>query len=433
MSEITKQRLLILAICLTTIPFFATVNLPSNWGLGTQDIQSVALYFSAVSGYIGVALLIWQLLLGTRSVSGLFFDDLPDKLKLHHKLGMYGSIAVLLHPVLLLVVYSESLVYVLWPTDDSSFELAVTYGRIAFWGMVLLWLSAVIFRKYISYRLWRYGHILASYSALAFVILHTPEIGSSFKNDWIQFYWYSFMAIAAICLILRLRFLTGLGKVKYTVVNKSDLNDKVYTITLKPVKKQLVIAAGQHVFIQAALLRESHPFSVLDYDPKTGQLQITIKVFGRFTSKLRNIKVGQKLLLDGPYGNFLSTQNNDKLTVYVAGGIGITPFYQNAISSNNKNTYLFFVNQDKQTVVFGDEFRSKLADNYIELFTQENIKGKNIEHGRFSSDILLRYINNPSNAQFYICGPKGMMDSATQQIKNCGVSEKNIHTEDFSF
>lgn len=433
MPEATKQRLTILAMMLATLPFFIAVNLPSVTGMNTSSLQSVALYFSAVSGYIGISLLIWQLILGTRTISGLFFDDLPDKLKLHHKLGMYGAIAILLHPLLLLVAYSEMPVYLFWPSNAGTFELSVTYGRIAFWSALLLWTSAVLLRRFIPYRFWRYGHILTSYTALILVILHVPEIGSSFKNDWVQFYWYIFVAIAIICIALRLRYLFGYGKVKYKVTNKQFLNDLVYVLTLQPQEKQLPIAAGQHIYLQMALLRESHPFTVLDYDSNTGKIRVAIKIFGRFTKKLSSVKTGQDLLIDGPYGVFLNSQSTSQPTIFIAGGIGITPFYQQSVGSDNQSIYLFFVNQNVKNVIFRDEFMRSLGSRYIEFFTQEDIKQKNTEYGRFSSKILSKYAPNAPNGQYYVCGPKGMMDAAKEQLIQYGVPRSNIHTEEFSF
>lgn len=336
MPEILKQRLVLCLIALTTVPFVLVVNMPS-WG----DVSSVALYFSSIFGYIGVALLVWQLMLGTRTVSGLFFDDLPDKLKLHHWLGMYGSIAILLHPILLLVAYSETIWYLLWPVNGGSFEFYVTLGRIAFWGLVALWTSAVVIRKLIPYRLWRYAHMMVAYPALVLAVLHAPAVGSSFGNSWVQFYWYIFVAVILICAALRLRHLFGFGKVRYAVSGNESLNDEVYVLTLQAQEKRLDILPGQYIYLQPSLLRESHPFTVLDCDAGTGRVRVAIKVSGRFTKKLLGLKTGQNILVDGPYGKFLAGQSADVPTVFIAGGIGVTPFYQQVMQGDISNVYIF--------------------------------------------------------------------------------------------
>ena len=154
MSEKSKRYTLLGVITLLALPFFVAVSLPKQWGLDSTNIKSISLYLSSVTGYIGLSLLIWQVVLGTRSISGLFFANLPSTLKLHRQIGTYGIAIFALHPILVLFAYSESILYIFLPSLRTEYEQAVTYGRLAFMGILLIWLSSAVLRSKIAYRPW---------------------------------------------------------------------------------------------------------------------------------------------------------------------------------------------------------------------------------------------------------------------------------------
>ena len=60
--------------------------------------------------------------------------------------------------------------------------------------------------------------------------------------------------------------------------------------------------------------------------PTQKNLSITVKVVGDFTSRLSEIKAPSVALIDMPYGNFSFLNHPAEEFVFIAGGIGITPF-----------------------------------------------------------------------------------------------------------
>lgn len=438
MKEHTRYKLLLWLIALMTIPFFFVVNMPRSWGFDEVSVSSMALYGSAVFGYIGVSLIMWQLILGTRAISGLFFADLPAKLKLHRWLGQYGILVFLLHPLLILVAYSESLVYTIVPNFSTTYETAVTYGRFALMAMAIIWITSVAVRGKVAYRPWKYIHYL-SYAIIVLSLLHVPAVGSSFSQPWVQFYWYSFVSIMLVAVALRMRHLFGFGKVAYRVSNLRQLTGDAFAIQVEPLEKNLSPRIGQYVYLQRNLRGEEHPFTVLDYEPESGKIMVAFKVSGRFSKSLAQSEVGETLLVDGPYGTFTEEYGVDPSTpsVFIAGGIGVTPFVKHVLrSQDGEQPIMLYANQSRQTAVYRDILRTTLGNRYVDILSKAQTpeeQGGNVEYGRISPEIIAKYVQNPTEKRYFICGPQGLIDAAKRQLAQLGVPKNQVYAEEFGF
>lgn len=431
MSEKTKHRIVIMLIAVTTVPYVFFVKKPS-WGFSSTSLESVALYISVVFGYIGLSFLVWELVLGTRAISGLYFNNLGSKLKLHGKIGKYGSVFALLHPIFILLAFGENILYLVTPHITVEYEKHVTLGRLAFFILLIIWITSAIVRGKISYRPWKYLHYL-SYPLIVATLLHIPEVGSSFHGKFIQFYWYCTLLVVGVSFILRARHLFGYGKVQYSVMRIKKVSPNVVVMELKNVHKNIQIKTGQYVYVQISLYGEEHPFTVLDHDYTSGTMTIVYKIFGKFTEKLASIAPGDVLYIDGPYGIFteeVGTANEP--AVFIAGGIGVTPFIKHALGK--KDSYFFYANQSRKSAVFTDVLKSRLKDNFIELYSREENKSlRNVEHGYINENIIKKYIHEPHKYRYYICGPEGLMKSARNSLLSLGISHDRIHIEQFSF
>ena len=433
MNERTKHNLLWILIALTTIPFFFLVHIPM-WGIDLDSRKSIALYLSAAFGYVGVSLLIWELILGTRSISGLYFKDLVSKLKIHRFLGTYGMLLIFLHPVLILYNYGESFGYLFVPNLSSSFDVGVTYGRYALIGLLTIWITSAVMRGKIAYRPWKYIHYL-SYPVLLLSLLHVPATGSSFPERGIQFFWLSFCVIVLVCTALRLAQFFGCGKVMYRLTENQLLAQNITMLRLSPVEKSIEIRTGQYIYLQSRTFGEEHPFTVLDYDTQSGEIIVTLKVLGRFSEGLAVLPVGDILMLDGPYGTFTEERLIDPLApaVFIAGGIGITPFVCHALSNPESEQYVFWANQTKEVAVFREVLREKLGSRFVEVYSKESTGGEGVEIGHIDGKLLSKYLSSPRRFQYFLCGPQAMMDAIKNTLLTLGVSGSQIYVEEFSF
>lgn len=433
MSETKKYTLLKLAITFTSLPLLFTVPFPESWS--GDNTKAIAGYFGSVLGYVGVILLLWMYILGTRTVSGLYFKDLPRITKLHTKIGKYGMLLVFLHPLLTTYYYGEKLlIYAILPNLGTEFEKHVTIGRLAFFVLAFSWIMSALLRGKIKYRPWKYLHYL-TYLVLPLVFLHVPEVGSHFDTRLVQFYWYYAVVIFLVITALRLAYFFGFGRYVFTITNHKKINDLVVMIELTPKQRIIPIKKGQYVYLAQKTFGESHPFSVLRYDDTTGVLTVAFKIFGKFTEKLAHYQVGDQVLVDGPHGVFTSQLGPKEKAVFVAGGIGITPFVQHLLEDEMGNHRLFFANQSKESAAFHTGLKSRLGDRHVDIFANDQGETSlNVEKGYISSEILSKYLGDAiSSYRYFICGPKPMMQAAKSSLLALGVPEKKIHLEEFGF
>lgn len=437
MSEKTKHIITCTLLILTSAPFALIVKHPSQWSLSSANTSSIALYVSSVFGYIGISLLVWMYTLGTRSITGLYFKDLGWTLKIHRWLGTYGVVFVLLHPFLTAYSYGESiLTYWITPQLGTEFQQHVTLGRIGFIMLLLVWVTSALIRGKIAYRPWKYIHYV-SYVVLPLSLLHTREIGSSVNRPWVQTYFYSFVVIYLVITALRARHVCGYGKVGFTITEHKELTPDVFMIKLTHPTKKIEIHTGQYVYIQRNLFSEEHPFSVVDFNNETGEVSIAYKVFGSFTKKLSAMSVGENVLVDGPYGVFTKEieLNNTTPAVFIAGGIGITPFVKHIMQrASGQNTWLFYANRTHESATFRGFLKGLLGVRYVDVFSRES--GPSIPqevHGYITSEALTSYLQDPQDYIYFMCGPSSLMESGREVLVQLGVPTHRIHTEEFSF
>lgn len=124
MNESKKHTLLIIIIILSLLPSVLLMKFPTH-----LSAASVALWLSAIIGYMGIVMLLWMYILGAKSVMGRLFRDLAPVLRIHKWLGTYGVTAIFAHPILITISYGEQWLYSVIPQVGTVASLARVYLR----------------------------------------------------------------------------------------------------------------------------------------------------------------------------------------------------------------------------------------------------------------------------------------------------------------
>lgn len=435
MLEKKKRQILIGAIVVSIIPALLLVRFPDLVGSKT-----VAIYLSALAGYVGMVVLLWSYVLGARSVMGRVFRDLAPVLSIHKWLGKYGTLAIFLHPILIVYGYGESLLYSLQLDTSSRFESHVTLGRLAFFIVAIVWVSSAVLRGRISFRPWRYVHLLG-YVALPYAFLHVPDVGTQFMSSTaVKVYFFILILTFLVFTVLRLRGLFNLDKTTYKIVAHRQLvadNPSIWLLRLRPEGDRLTPAKGQYVYLKDGRISEEHPFSVLDYDDTTGDITVAYRTFGRFTRELSTRAVGTKLLLDGPYGDFTGEIRSDygEPIVFVAGGIGVTPMVRHIVEQNpEREQWLFYANRTKNSAMMVPQLRKVLGKRLITAYSRQS-EGlmPTDEQGRLCANTFRKHLQKPDAYQYFLCGSDQMMHDITAELSSLGVPSSAIHREAFGW
>ncbi len=163
-------------------------------------------------------------------------------------------------------------------------------------------------------------------------------------------------------------------------------------------------------------------FSVADYDPERGVLEIIYKVVGRGTSILSQKKKGDRIDIIGPLGNRFSSPGRKKTAVLVAGGIGFPPMYFLAKNLVNRG-------HDKRKILFIYGGRSK-----TDLIEMQRIRRLGVDlipctddgsYGfkGFVTGALADRIDQLDTAQTFVwgCGPEPMLAALQDMALDIGL------------
>lgn len=145
---------------------------------------------------------------------------------------------------------------------------------------------------------------------------------------------------------------------------------------------------------------------------------------GGVTEQIHKLKVGDQLLVSDPWGS-ISYRGKG---VFIAGGVGITPFIaiirslkKDNLLSGNK---LIFSNKKKEDI-FLEGFLKKAFDQEDIIFTLTREKDEDFDFGRVDKDFLKKRISDFSQF-FYLCGPKVMVKDLSGLLDDLDVSSESL-------
>ena len=389
------------------------------------------LFVSQLVSLVGTTLLTLSFLLSGRfRLVEDWFGGLDKVYRFHHLTGGISFVFLLHHP-LFLAVNALPNTALSWKYLWFSELLPYNMGIISLYFMLLM----IIFTLFIKlpYSLWKTTHELMGI-ALFFAVLHILTISSDVSRYLPLKMWMYFLLGMAIYSVIYRRFLYGYfgPKFNYLVKNiarKADILD----VTLMPLIKKINYLPGQFVFIKFNdINKEVHPFSIAGCD-EVGNLRIAVKILGDYTLMMNTLQEGSSVTLWGPYGKFWENSRGAKNYIWIAGGIGITPFLslleeEVATIPDRKIDFFYCVNSEEEAV-FHQEILSRTED----LPSINYYKHCSNQFGRIDAKKIVSSVGNLIDKKIMICGPVSMMTSLADQFGKMGIGNKHIIFEDFNF
>lgn len=441
-----------IVLCLVPVVLWEQIHPLST----IHGFVSIMLNLGRVTGLVGMVMYALNLIYTTRlRFLELLFGGLNRVYIAHHLLGGLALIFLSFHPLFLALRYVSSSLkqaaLLLLPTgltplnalfDRHSLyhagvleQWAIFLGIIAFWGMVGLLL--VTFFVKLPYRIWLFIH---KFLGVAFFIggLHVLFITSDTSTHaGMKYYMLSVTAMGIIAYVYR----TLIGRIfirhfRYTVDNIKIVGGNVTQLTMSPLAEKMMYKPGQFIFIRfrhtgTKLSKEWHPFSISS-GLSDGRLQVSVKGLGDYTNSLTQIKPGAEADIEGAYGRFSYNNVKNLNQIWVAGGIGITPFLSMARSLPEKGYHIDLYYSVKTT--------SELI-NWEDIYNIAMSKNGNFrvipyigdqQKAYLGADFIEQNSGGLKGKDIFICGPPPMMQSMRKQFKQKGVPGTSLHTEEFS-
>lgn len=285
----------------------------------------------------------------------------------------------------------------------------------------------------IPYQFWRMSHRLLGlvFIALAFhqFFVRAPIEANSLLSSYLQF-----AAIIGILSFIYMQAIAFLRRRKYEI--SSVVKHPAATIIEAQPKSKIKIKPrpGNFAFIsiKRSGLKEPHPFTI-SQARDDGTIQFSIRGLGDFTRYLRdNVQVGDAMTIEGGYGKF-DYRLGSSQQIWVAGGIGVTPFLafcDSVTEDNTRRIHLFYcVGKEEEAVSLE---RIKAAAERSDKFTFTLFVSAN--DGRFSANHIIENSPvDPSSASLWFCGPGPMREAIVGDLKKAGKSPEGVHYEKFEF
>ena len=400
-------------------------SITSSWPVFISSLGKAA----ALSG---IALYSLMPVLSMRNKTlDVMFGGLDKLYSLHSKAGKIGFFLILAHPVFLGLgrLFSGTNFGSIW--DWSG--LMVLLGILAF--IVFSIVTAFSIYSHIKHQQWVWIHRIFGLLIPVFFI-HAYLANSQFVKNTALFYYLLTLGIIGFAAFLYRSVFAKffIKRHKYIVLEINNITPSVSEIVLKPVGVPITYEAGQFAFLSFESDKgdqEAHPYSFSNAN-NGPYVRFTIKALGDDTTDLQKIADGTTAYLEGPFGSFSYKKIKNRKQVWIAGGIGITPFLSMARSFKGKKKYdihFFYGTETMDEAVFLSEFRD------VTMHKAQNFKTTVVSRdkpGFITAELLQKNLGELNNYDFMICGPPGMMSAIKSQLESSGVPETQIHIEAFS-
>lgn len=214
------------------------------------------------------------------------------------------------------------------------------------------------------------------------------------------------------------------------LVGKKQLTPTTFEFTFEP-SKSIKHLAGQFMeFTMSGVkldARGNRRTFTIASPPGDKLIKIAVKFSkpsSAFKIRLASLNIGEGLIGNHVAGDFTLPNQINKPVVFVAGGIGITPFIamlEDVLSSGQKLPIaLYYFVADKSEIVYREVLESARA-------VGAKVEIRVGRDARFTEQDMRRHARS---ASFYLSGPPGLVNNYKLQLQNLGI--KKVHTDYFT-
>ena len=376
-------------------------------------------------GSASIVLMAWSFVLALRPKTlEPIFGGLDQMYRLHRWAGSLAIVAMWLHTGVEPEVEDG--------IRGSSESVADTARDLAGTGQTMLYiLVGISLIRWFPYRYWRLTHKLLGVP-FVFASWHFFTAEKTYDNNSPWGWWFGGIMLAGIAAWL----LRVIGRdmlrpgVRHRVTNVARLGSTT-EIRLAAVNRKFRYRVGQFavVKLQTRGLREPHVFTIAS-GPEEDELRFFIRDLGDWTSKVQTADlIGSEVIVEGPYGQFAPLPEHPAPTVWIAGGVGITPFLSAASSlppaPPNERPLLLYAVRDRADATALEVLERAVSDGVIRLEVFASSEGRRFDEARLAELVG----DSLRGGHAAICGPASLVTAASRACRSLGV--RDIETEAF--
>lgn len=239
---------------------------------------------------------------------------------------------------------------------------------------------------------------------------------------------------------------------KLKLVEKKLEAKDTYTFIWKPEKK-IKYLPGQYFYYTLSQMRVIDPkgitrhFTISSSPTEGDNIRFTTRIRDNsaFKKAVNELKIGDLVEGEGPTGTYIIDENEPGPHVFIAGGIGITPFrsaikYNIDKKLNAVKIHLIYANSTPEEITFRKELEewSQAHTNIKVAMTiskpEESKQKWGGITGRIDEALIRKLITNNELriANFWVCGPPVMVDAMEKILGKLKITSDKVRSEKFT-
>ena len=363
----------------------------------------------------------------------------------HRRMAIAGLFAIILHVVLMATRHNQLLTKLWIPWH-------LQLGRIALLAVVAqVGVSLYRMRLNVEFEQWRFSHRLVALIVLVSAFVHGLYSSEAFAPWPLRLLVLTVVAAALISLFWTRAVRPALPqRLVYELAEVRSLGKAVWQLQLNALHadQQLHYLPGQFAFFSLPhadreQVSEEHAWTIVSSPTETGGLTLAIKELGDFTATIGQLRPGARVLVHGPFGRFthvLHAANSGEQRVFLAAGIGITPFRSMlrymADRPGGASTLLIYGNRTQNDIIYREELDhieqlSNGAVRVVHVLSKADATWSG-ERGHIDIATIRRHCDfSHGNPSFWICGPGPFTQAMVNGLLAAGIRPTQIHTEAF--
>jgi ferredoxin-NADP reductase len=228
------------------------------------------------------------------------------------------------------------------------------------------------------------------------------------------------IAAPTVGIMLRLKMITTLAP-------------DTYDFAFEPVGRRVAFVPGQYLEWTLehprADIRGNRRIFSISSSPTEPELHVGTKTYepgSTFKKALLGMKVGSYIRAAHPAGSFTLPKSSGRPLIFIAGGIGITPFRsmvkQIVDTGQQRNMTLLYSARTEADFVYREVFDAAAANGLKSLYRTD----------RLDAQLLKETLPGLLQSTIYISGPDAMVTGYGHMLRSLGVKARDIRTDHFS-
>ncbi len=222
--------------------------------------------------------------------------------------------------------------------------------------------------------------------------------------------------------------------VRLKLLQKREIAPNIYDFIFEPLEK-FRFSAGQYMewTVPGVKIdsRGNRRTFTMASSPREKYVRLGFKTYtpsSNYKAKLLQLEAGDIVIGSHVEGDFVLPHSTRQKLIFIAGGIGVTPFRSHIadmiLKKEKRDITLYYQAKNEAEIVYTDiwEAAKKLGVKFVPITDRSQV----------SESLLKKHSPHLLDSMIYLSGPPGMIHDYKHLLKKAGVKKHRIHTDYFS-